>query len=265
MKKYLLIAVSVLLVIGSIVGIIITNHSNKNKLCKSINIIIKNADEEQFLSENEITDYLIKNTDSIIGRKISEININLLENVLLKNSYILNAEVFCELNGNVKIQIVERKPVVRIFNYLNQQFYLDEVGVKIPIKENSPFNVIIANGNIKSLYVPFNPLNEKQRHDTIEIMKDSVLNSVYKVAKYISTDTFLKSQIVEIYVNNENEIELFTQLGEQEIIFGDAENIENKFNKLLILYKEGFNKFGWDKYQYINLKYKNQVICSKKL
>ncbi len=36
-----------------------------------------------------------------------------------------------------------------------------------------------------------------------------------------------------------------------------------KFRKLKILYNEGLKYEGWNNYEKINLKYKNQVICTK--
>jgi cell division protein FtsQ len=32
---------------------------------------------------------------------------------------------------------------------------------------------------------------------------------------------------------------------------------------LMTFYKEGLNKVGWNAYLTINLKYKNQIVCTK--
>jgi cell division protein FtsQ len=54
-------------------------------------------------------------------------------------------------------------------------------------------------------------------------------------------------------------------VGNHKIIFGKAENIAEKFNKLKLFYTEGLNKSdSWRKYSIINLKYKNLVVCTKK-
>jgi len=47
------------------------------------------------------------------------------------------------------------------------------------------------------------------------------------------------------------------------IEFGNAENIEVKFNKLKIFYKEGLGHHKWSNYRKINLRYKNQIVCTK--
>ena len=66
-------------------------------------------------------------------------------------------------------------------------------------------------------------------------------------------------------MNKDRELELFPAIGNHKIIFGNAENIAEKFNKLKLFYKEGLNKSdSWTKYSTINLKYKNLVVCTKK-
>ena len=93
----------------------------------------------------------------------------------------------------------------------------------------------------------------------------SVLDDIYELAKYLASDSLMSGLITQAYVNEEREIELYPAVGNQKIIFGDATGIEDKFEKLKTFYKEGLNSINnWNKYSTINLKYKNQVVCTKK-
>ena len=74
---------------------------------------------------------------------------------------------------------------------------------------------------------------------------------------------FLKVLVDEIYVDKSGDFELVPKIGNQLIIFGKPENLEEKFKKLLVFYRQGLNKTGWNKYNVINIKYRNQVVCSK--
>ena len=66
-------------------------------------------------------------------------------------------------------------------------------------------------------------------------------------------------------LNNRNqEFEIIPRVGAHQILLGNAENLELKFRNLKILYEEGLAYEGWNKYEIINLKYNNQVICSKR-
>lgn len=264
MNKILKISLWVLLAIVVIGGLIFAKISHQQKVCKSLQITIDYNDSEVFLSEDEVKSYLIKKNDSIVGKTISEINENLIESTLNDNPYVYSAEVFVGFNADVNINLIQRKPLVRIFNKQNQQFYLDDKGVKMPVKQGVPARVVVANGNISSVFTPFISSVSSQRSDTSNLIKDTVLFSVFKIAEYLSHNEFFKAQIEEIFVNEQKEIELFTKLGDQTILFGSIDNMEDKFSKLKVLYKEGFNKTGWDKYSIINLKYNNQVVCTKR-
>ena len=48
------------------------------------------------------------------------------------------------------------------------------------------------------------------------------------------------------------------------IVIGEVYNLESKFNKLMLFYEEGLSKTGWNEYKTINLKYKDQVVCTKR-
>ena len=87
--------------------------------------------------------------------------------------------------------------------------------------------------------------------------------NLYKLSTYITEDKFLKSQIEQIYVDPNGEFELIPRIGNHIILVGGAENLEDKFERLFVFYKYGLSKTGWSKYNIINIKFKNQIVCSK--
>ena len=54
---------------------------------------------------------------------------------------------------------------------------------------------------------------------------------------------------------------MFPQVGGQLIEFGKPENLESKFKKLMIFYKEILPKHGWNAYERVNLEYEGQIIA----
>ena len=91
------------------------------------------------------------------------------------------------------------------------------------------------------------------------------MDDIYNISAFITKDSVLASLIHQINITAEKEIELYPSIGNHKIIFGEATDFEEKFNKLKLFYTEGLNKTdGWNKYSTINIKYKNQVVCTKK-
>jgi len=70
--------------------------------------------------------------------------------------------------------------------------------------------------------------------------------------------------IEQLYINKKSEFELIPKIGNHTILFGDIKEMKDKFEKLIAFYKQGISKSGWNKYKTINLKFKNQVVCTKK-
>ena len=91
-----------------------------------------------------------------------------------------------------------------------------------------------------------------------------MLDDAFKIARFVRQDKFLNAQIEQLFVNKELDWVLIPKVGNHTIVLGSAEDLEAKFKKLKLFYKKAMKNIGWDKYRTINLKYKNQVVCTKK-
>ena len=216
-----------------------------------------------FVEEGEIMELVKNKFGTLIGKPLSSINISLLEKIINTNPFIADAEVFSTIDGKIKIEVKQRKPVVRIVNVKDESFYIDDQGVFMPLSSDYTARVAVANGFI------FDTESERrvtvydgEKRDTA--IKLSRIDEIFHVADYIYHHEFWNAQIEQIYINTEGDIELIPRVGSQNIVLGSSEKLESKLNKLLLFYREGLNKTGWNKYKTINLKYEGQVVCTKK-
>jgi cell division protein FtsQ len=67
-----------------------------------------------------------------------------------------------------------------------------------------------------------------------------------------------------MHLEENEDIILIPRVGYQQIVFGKPVNVEDKFRKLKLFYEKGISDKGWNNYSYINLKFKNQIVCTKK-
>jgi cell division protein FtsQ len=89
------------------------------------------------------------------------------------------------------------------------------------------------------------------------------MQKLYLMGNYIKEDEFLQAFVEEIYVNQYGEFEILPKTTGHIVIFGGIEDMEGKFENLMAFYKEALKEKGWKKYKIVNVKYKNQVICTK--
>lgn len=242
------------------------NKEQDSLLCKSLDINVDQEGDLYFLDTNDIKQLINDRGDSIIGQPKSTVNVSELEKILNSHADIANAEVYMTIDGEVKVEIKQRKPVIRIINSNGDGYYLDDTGRPMPLSEKYTARVLVANGNILEPYVI------RYMYAMSDIAKDSILKAnskldeLYAMAKYINANEFWTSQIQQIYINSDRDMELVPMVGDQKIIFGDTTAMDEKFKKLLIFYQQGLNTTGWwNKYSTVNLKFKNQIVCTKKI
>ncbi len=174
-----------------------------------------------------------------------------VERILEEDPFVKNAEVTITANSNVKIKIEQREPVLRVFDNLGAQYYLDENGHRMPLSPHFSARTLVATGDVQ----PHSPdFLEKKNHE----MKD-----LFALANYIIADNFWKAMIEQIYVNKRGEYVLIPKIGDQAIIFGNYLDVEDKFFRLKTFYENGLSREGWKKFHTIDLRFEGQVVCEK--
>ena len=260
MNNILKITAWLVLIAGILVLLSFVKSEHKKTVCKSFNIIVENNISNQLIDADEIKKNIYVTFDTLVGKKLMDINLNEVEQMLMSYDHIAEAQVYTSLNGNLNITITQREPMLRVINKRNECFYMDAQGELFPLSNVSSVRVPVASGNISTTVKDTVNIKNLDKTDVSEM---STIQKLYIINRYIQEDSFLQAQIEQIYINKSNEIELVPKVGRHIILFGDIDNMETKFENLIVFYEQGMKKAGWKKYKTINLKYSNQVICSK--
>lgn len=239
-KKILYIFLWLLAIAAIVTLLVYSNRKQKILKCKSYNIEIDVNSKDTLLYKKDINNILIKSSDSIVGKHYKRINMLKIENEIKKFKYVKSAKVYGDLFGEITLQAEPYQPVIRVFTTKNESFYLDEQGTKI--SSDRPAYVLVANGNFD---------NEKS------------INELLKLLQLIKNDSFLASQIGEIYRSENGIYNLTPIIGNHEIILGRADNFEDGLFKLKLFYEKGLNRNNWNEFKKIDVRFRDQVVCSK--
>ena len=265
-RKILSVSAWILLISGLFVTLAFVNQQEKLITAKKTNINVDYSDNNQFIDATDIKDFLKSRNDVIDNKKISDIDINKIEKSLLSHPAILSAQVSVSIDGNMKINIKQKDPLVRIFNLSGESYYIDKQSKLMPLSDNYTAKVIVASGHIWEPFASNQKFNFAEIYTNKSLSGIFVLDDIFTMSNLIKNDTFLNSMIHQIYVNEKKEFELLPAVGEQKIIFGKSDNMERKFAKLKLFYKEGLNSIdGWNNYSTIDLRFEGQVVCKKKI
>ena len=258
------IVATCLIVIAFIISVGFASHKQAIMPCSGILINIDDSIGTGFVDEADIRQIIQNKFGSLEGKPIASINISLLEKIINTNPFIYDAEVFSTIDGKLNIEVKQRIPVLRVINYNNESFYVDKEGIFMPPSEKFTARVPVANGFIFDMESEkrVRVLNESETTDTSKTR--SKIEQLFHIISYTSKSNFWNAVVEQLYVNAEGEIEMIPRIGSHTVIFGDDRFLEDKFKKLFVFYRDGLNKKGWNKYSSINLKYKDQVVCTKK-
>lgn len=252
-----------LLIIVTGIGylVILANKTYVEGECKGMDINVLTGDNnDSLVTEVQIRQMVESNFDSLENRSLNEIALPAIEQTLRKSPFIKDVDVYVTMNRKLKLKIRSFIPIVRIISNGHKSFYLDRRGYLIPVNPYHPAHVLLASGNI-DVTVPDTALSQNLHYKQLNDF--SGIEELFNLAKQIKENRFLKAQVEHIYRNRENEYELIPKIGDQVIIFGSASLIKDKLKKLEAIYRRVMPRTGWQTYKSINLKYKNQVICSK--
>lgn len=242
------------LIISLMASLSFAGREQEQMRCKSLEVVILPDTKDFFITRDDIVYSVTEGKDENVlkGRPVVEFNIGALEDKLELNPFIKDAEVFIDIEGNLRVEVWQRNPIVRIAKSNGTGFYIDEDGIKMPLSENYAAQVPVATGQINE------PI--RKIHDTISTHASK---NVYALAKYIQSNPFWQAMIEQIIVDEKGELILIPVVAEHRVLLGDASRLEEKLTHLKIFYKKGLNKVGWDKYKVINLKYTGQIVCEK--
>jgi cell division protein FtsQ len=210
--------------------------------CKDLVVKIENGREKSFVTESDITSALKQAKLDPVGKHLSSINTYTIETELMKNGMIDKAYVYKTPSGSIKIDISQKTPILRVMSFRGN-FYIDSKGGTMPVSRRYIVHVPIANGYIE---------------------KELATTDLYKFALFLQENEFWNNQIEQIYIHPDREVELIPRVGDHRILLGTFDDFKEKLDNLQLFYEQAIPKLGWERYSSINLKFKNQVVCTKK-
>ncbi len=208
---------------------------------KQINVKILDQQNAEFVNNSDVLKMVKKALPNWQYLSMVKVDKNKLEKQIENNPFVEKAEVYGLISGDMVVEIKQCEPIARVI--ADKSFYIDSEGSRIPLSRNFTSRQLVVSGDVN---------------------KKTLSDSFIEMINYIHDHKFWHSQIAQIHIDKKGELILIPIVGSHKIEFGTVKNYEKKFRNLLALYEKGFSQTGWNKYSKINLKYSNQVVCTKR-
>ena len=215
-----------------------SSRNSQRKLKKSEVIFV--GENNNFVKQETVNKLLIENKSDVRSIAKEDLNLNKLENSINQHPMIEKSDVFVTVDGVLKVVVKQKTPIGRVFDDLGS-FYIDYEGNTMPLSDVNTARVPLVSGEITNK-------NKKKLSEVLKIIYD---------------DEFLKKNIIGVQILAGDDLMMTNRNFDYEIEFGKMVNEKKKFKN----YKAFFQKAVLDstlyKYKKINLRFTQQVVCSK--
>ena len=236
-----------ILIFGSI-GLVEKKYADR--ICTAINVDIDNQFENYFINEGDIIDLITNGGEKrIVGESFDDLKLKAIEKELLDTKFIQNAEVFKDLEGNLMISINQSRPIARLMSKKMNDRYISNNGEVLPLSKRYTARVVLIDGYYAD--------NAK----LYDLTKTAYDKQLMDLLKYIDRDKFWKAQIAQLNIDRKGNISIYTQVSKQVVEFGKPVDIAEKFLKLKLFYKNILPAKGWNNYNRVSVKFKDQIVC----
>lgn len=225
-------------------------RSDNDEVCNDIVIKILNQHSNFFIDQQDVIRLITDNGAELVkGASFNHLNLKEIEERVKADPFIKSAQIYKDLKGNLIVNTELRRPFARILGNNKPDAYIAMDGAILPVSDKYITRSILISGKYAD-----------------DLMKENLKNTeegqqIYEMLNYIYNDKFWKAQIAQIDIDKNLNMLLYPQVTKQMVEFGKPIDIEDKFRKLKIFYTEILPQKGWNKYERVNLKYKDQIIA----
>ena len=237
---------------GVFTMLVFSIQRKNNSWLSNIEVHIEDLPGNQNLIEEE---QIVKSLQAQIGfeldkTRIKELDLMQLEQFLNSKSSVQKSEIWVDAVNVLHVEVEQRRPIVRINDETGQSYYMDSDGHRIYSARKKALRVPVVTGNVP-----------KYKYDLIN-KQHHTLNDLLIVSRALEKDPFLYALVEQIQVNKGQEFVFIPKIGNEKIVFGQADHIDEKLENLKVFYKEGLTREGWGKYSHINLEIQGQVYAT---
>jgi cell division protein FtsQ len=240
--------VAVLLALGGIIAF--TEARQSHVAVRDVSVKMVNVNENHFLDEDDIMGLMNLKRDNIKGASLTEVNMRAYEKKIRREPFVEDAQLYSDLKGNLMVKASLRRPIARIVRSDGPDGYIAEDGTVMPVSSKFTSRVVLVSGSYVSTLL-------QQRNLNLSEDGKNLLGLINKIRE----DEFWNAQIAQLDIDSKTRVTILPQVGDELIEFGKPEDLDTKFRKLMIFYKEILPRMGWNKYSRVNLEYEGQIVA----
>jgi cell division protein FtsQ len=244
-------------VAGVITLMSFASKHQKDKLCWNLEIEVANSNDFNFVNKTMVLDAVYDAMDQVVGRSMGDLSISEIRKSVQVLHAVKDVEVKKTLDGQIMVWVSQRTPISRVLFSDGSSLYLDDEGHAMPTADHYTARVPVIlgslSGNASAILA-----NDPFLHENEQI------RACYELSVFTLHHAWLHAQAEHFFLNEQGDFVMIPRVGNHRVVIGNTEKLGTKFQKLEAFYAETVGVRDLNKYTTINLKYRDQVVCTKK-
>lgn len=203
--------------------------------------VVKTGDAD-FVTQLDVSQECGDIMQWITSKKRSEVNLNDLENQLRASDKIEDVNISILNNGMLSIDVVPMNPVARVFDE-RSSYYINATGKRISADPKYHIDVPIVVGSFSEQYPP---------------------TRLLPLLHHISSHPELDALVSTVKQTRSGDIIIVPTIRGHVVNFGDTSMVDDKFGRLREFYRQVMPVRGWETYDTLSVKWRNQIVASKR-
>lgn len=250
-KQVLRLLTWMLVAAGCVTLLVAAIRRQNHALCKGVRISIEGSG--RWMVDSAELGAILTDQDSrqLVGTPSESISIRRLEKKIRSSPWVKKAELFFDSKQVLWVRVTERQPVARLFTDNGGSFYIDAEGARLPLKDYFPVKLPVFTSC---------PLYNK----TWSAQDSLLAGQIGALSTYLVAHPFWMDMVEQVDVNANREFELVPAIGDDIVKLGDTSDLNGKFNRLMVFYKNVIPRVGWNKYAAVDVRFNGEVIGVKR-
>lgn len=229
--------------VALVAGILWARYKSQGEVCTSVEVEIINADSTSFVTPQGVLSDLDHQGLKFKGQHMADIDASAIEEALSKSPYLEFADIVKCQGGRLLIRVSQLLPVLRVFDGDNS-YYVNRAGKRMDASMYYHTDVPVVQGHFTNRYPA---------------------TRLLPLIDYVESDSLLRSLVTMYCVRDTNNIIIVPQISGHVINMGNVSDFKNKFDKLMLFYREVMPVRGWNAFDTISVKWNHQVVATRRV
>lgn len=181
--------------------------------------------------------------DSLQGTRCVDFDLHALHSRLASSDKIQNARVNILSDGTLSIEVEPMIPVARVFDRREPSYYINATGKRISAELRYHIDVPVLVGSFDSVHPA---------------------SRLLPLLDYIASNKKISAMVATVMQEPDGNIILAPNIVGHVINFGDTSLVADKFKRLRHFYRHVAPVRGWELYDTIAVKWRDQIVATRR-